>query len=60
MTLKMAPNDAFALRLALEPLTQKMVAESGEFAHDDNALALASIAISLKRIADAMEVLNAA
>jgi hypothetical protein len=48
---KLPPDDAYALRMALEPLTHKVT--DG----DCNDIAIASIAISLKRIADATEAL---
>jgi hypothetical protein len=46
--MEMKPDDAYALRMALEPLTQNATTE------DSAELALCSIAISLKRIADAL------
>lgn len=46
--MKLPPDDALALRKALEPLTLPAIESDG------NELAMTSIAISLKRIADAM------
>jgi hypothetical protein len=54
---KMTPDDALKLRVALEPLTHPMVGEETE-EDAGNMIAVASIAVSLKRVADAMEKQN--
>ncbi len=51
--MKMKPDDAYALRMALEPLTYSATAEDHD--QDSNGIFMASIAISLRRIADALE-----
>lgn len=58
MTIKLEVEDALAYRGALEPLTRKMVIQGGEVHPQDwDTIPLASIAISLKRIADGVEAL---
>jgi hypothetical protein len=47
--MEMKPDDAYALRMALEPVTHTGTG------YDGKELALYSIAISLKRIADALD-----
>jgi len=53
--MKMQPDDAYALRMALEPLTHAATEYDPPQLFAAGELALASIAISLKRIADAIE-----
>lgn len=58
MAVKMGLGDAVAYRQAIEPLTQSMVSEDDGDVSSENVIAIASIAISLKRIADALEAAN--
>jgi len=55
---KMTPDDGAALRLALEPLTHSMVGEKDSGRDEGNSIAMASIAVSLRRVADALEKQN--
>lgn len=54
MSITMKPDDAMAFREALEQITLKMVGVDGAL-NNGNEIVLASIAISLKRIADAAD-----
>lgn len=58
MAVKMGLDAAIEYRKALEPLTQSMVSEDDGDEYSENVISMASVAISLKRIADALEAAN--
>lgn len=59
MTVHMPPEDALKYRLALEKLTHPMVDKLGPDEEGDKpTVALASIALSLVRVANALEKAN--